>query len=65
MESAVQLASGVAGLLCIHYRIRGRSLTFTEMPDEVDVAPQQIIRCDNDPSLPEHGSMQVTILGGK
>jgi len=65
LESAVQLASGVAGLLCIHYRIRGRSLTYTEMPDEVDVAPYQIIRCDNNPSLPDRGSIQITILGGK
>ena len=41
------------------------SLTFAEMPDEVNVASNQIIRCDNDPSLPEHGSIQITILGGK
>jgi hypothetical protein len=65
LENAVQLASGVAGLLCIHYRVRGRSLTFAEMPDEVNVASNQIIRCDNDPSLPEHGSIQIAILGGK
>lgn len=65
LENAVQLASGVAGLRCIHYRVRGRSLQFAEMHDEVTVGANQIIRCDNDPSLPEHGSIQVTILGGK
>ncbi|MGO9935482.1 MAG: hypothetical protein ACLPV8_27235 [Steroidobacteraceae bacterium] len=65
LESAVQKASGVAGLLCIHYRDRSRSQVFSEMPDQVAVGPSQIIRCDNDPSVPDHGSIQVTILGGK
>jgi hypothetical protein len=35
------------------------------MPDVVTVAPDQIIRCDNDPSAPERGSISVNILGGK
>jgi hypothetical protein len=46
-------------------RVRGRIAGFTEMPDVVTVAPDQIIRCDNDPSAPERGSISVNILGGK
>lgn len=65
LEAAVQNAAGVSGVLCIHYRNRSRSQVFVEMPDEVTVGTNQIIRCDNDPSVPEHGSIQVTVMGGK
>ena len=65
LESAVQNAAGVSGVLCIHYRNRSRSQVFVEMPDEVTVGSNQIIRCDNDPSVPEHGSIQITVTGGK
>jgi hypothetical protein len=65
LEAAVQNAAGVSGVLCIHYRNRSRSQVFVEMPDEVTVGTNQIIRCDDDPSVPEHGSIQVTVMGGK
>ncbi|SEO03772.1 putative baseplate assembly protein [Nitrosospira multiformis] len=65
LESAIQSAPGVAGVLCVRYRVRGRTQGMTEMPDSVAVAADQIIRCDNDPSVPEHGSIKVSILGGK
>ena len=65
LESAIQSAPGVAGVLCVRYRVRGRTQGMAEMPDVVDVAADQIIRCDNDPSVPERGSIKVSILGGK
>jgi hypothetical protein len=65
LESAIQSAPGVAGVLCVRYRVRGRTQGMAEMPDVVDVAADQIIRCVNDPSLPEQGSIKVSILGGK
>ena len=65
LESVIQSAPGVAGILCLRYRVRGRTQGMTEMPDVVDVAADQIIRSDNDPSVPEHGSIKVSILGGK
>jgi Baseplate J-like protein len=65
LEAAVQNAAGVSGVLCIHYRNRSRSQVYVEMPDEVTVGTNQIIRCDNDPSVPEHGSIQITVMGGK
>jgi predicted phage baseplate assembly protein len=65
LESAVQGALGVAGVRCIHYRNRNRSQAFSEMPDVVSFGSNQIIRCANDPSVPDHGSIQITVLGGK
>jgi hypothetical protein len=35
------------------------------MGDVVNVGADELIRCDNDPSLPEHGSLTVLIQGGK
>ena len=65
LESAVQRAQGVAGVLGVRYRMRGRSLGFTRMNDTVKVGVNEIIRCDNDPSLPDHGALTVLIRGGK
>jgi hypothetical protein len=65
LEAAIQHAPGVAGVLCIQLRVRGRIAGFTEMPEVVTVAPDQIIRCDNDPSTPERGSISLNVLGGK
>jgi hypothetical protein len=65
LEAAVQSAAGVAGVTCVLYRIRNRTAGLAEMPDVVAVGPDEIIRCDNDPSLPEHGSLKITIRGGK
>lgn len=65
LEAAVQGAGGVAGVTCVLYRIRGRTSGFTPMGDAVTVGADQIIRCDNDPSLPGNGSLQIIIEGGK
>jgi hypothetical protein len=65
LEGAVQRAQGVAGVTCVRYRIRGRTPNLTRMGDTVAVGVDEIIRCDNDPSLPERGSLKVIIQGGK
>jgi hypothetical protein len=65
LEAAIQRVIGVAGVLCIRYRRRDRMSAFAEMPGAVQVATNQIIRCDNDPSLGEHGSFRVTVEGGR
>jgi len=65
LEAAVQAVPGVAGILCVEARVRGRSPYFTEMPDQIVVATDQIIRCNNDPSAPERGSLTVQVSGGK
>ncbi len=35
------------------------------MPEMVTVGRDEIIRVDNDPSLPDHGSLRVVVQGGK
>jgi hypothetical protein len=65
LEAAIQKAPGVAGVTCIKYRARGQMRALAEMPDIVSVGTNEIIRCDNDPSLPEHGSLKVIVRGGK
>ena len=68
LETAAQGAAGVAGVLCVRYRIRGRTdsmTTMTKYASVVTVAPDQIIRCDNDPSKPDHGSLKIIVKGGK
>ena len=65
LETAAQSAPGVAGVLGVCYRIRGQMAYMTKMPESVPAGSAQIIRCDNDPSLPEHGSLKVTVKGGK
>jgi hypothetical protein len=65
LEAAIQQAYGVAGVLAIRYRLRRRSGAMAPLPDVVTVAPDEIIRLDNDPSRPERGSLRVTVEGGK
>jgi hypothetical protein len=65
LQAVVQRASGVAGVTEVLYRVRGRTTTFIPMGDTVTVGVDQIIRCDNDPSLPDHGTLQVIIEGGR
>jgi hypothetical protein len=65
LEASIQNAPGVAGVTCVRYRVRNRTAGLAEMPDVVAVASNEIIRCDNDPSFPEHGTLNITIRGGK
>jgi hypothetical protein len=65
LEAAIQAVPGVAGVLCIDYRLRDRSPLFSDMGDTVAVGPNQILRCDNDPSRPGNGSLSVTVQGGR
>jgi hypothetical protein len=65
LDAAIQQASGVDGVTCVRYRIRGRTSGFLPLVDWVSVGVDEIIRCDNDPSLPEHGSITLIVQGGK
>ncbi|HEX5453985.1 MAG TPA: hypothetical protein VFX06_09345 [Stellaceae bacterium] len=65
LAAAVQRVVGVAGVLCVRYRLRSRMRHFAEMPDAVAVATNQIVRCDNDPSRGERGSLKVNVEGGR
>jgi predicted phage baseplate assembly protein len=65
LEKAVQSISGVAGVLDIQFRFSGRTTEFASLGDAVTVGSNQILRCDNDPSLPGNGSLRVILKGGK
>jgi hypothetical protein len=65
LEAAIQSAPGVAGVTSIVYRRRGVSPAFGTMPDVVPIARDEILRVDNDPSLPERGTLRITVEGGK
>jgi hypothetical protein len=65
LEAAIQAVNGVAGVTSIQYRQRGVLPQPVEMPDSVMVAPDQILRVDNDPSRPDRGSLHVEVKGGK
>ncbi|MDQ1720919.1 MAG: hypothetical protein QOI26_653 [Pseudonocardiales bacterium] len=65
LEAAIQRAVGVEGVVSIGYRRRGYLPNFVDMPEVVAVGRDEIIRVDNDPSLPGYGSMRVVVEGGK
>ena len=65
LEAKIQRVAGVAGVTSIRYRLRNLLGSLAEMPDTVTVGSNQIIRCENDPSFPEHGSIHVTAMGGR
>jgi hypothetical protein len=65
LEAAIQLANGVDGVVDIRYRRRGYVPDFVDMPETVTVGRDEIIRVDNDPSLPDRGSLRVSVQGGK
>ncbi|MEG4318624.1 MULTISPECIES: baseplate J/gp47 family protein [unclassified Microcoleus] len=65
LESAIQNAGGVAGVVAIQYRQRGITNIFLDLPDTVQIPVDAILRLDNDPSRPERGSLNITVEGGK
>lgn len=65
LEAAIQAAYGVAGVVSILYRQRGVTPNYSDLPDTLEVHPDQILRVDNDPSRPERGTLQVIVKGGK
>ncbi len=65
LEAAIQAIPGVAGILCIHVRLRDLTSGFVNMGDQVSVGTNQILRCDNDPSRPGNGALSITVQGGR
>jgi len=65
LEAAIQAIPGVAGILCIHVRLRDLTSGFVNMGDAVSVGTNQILRCDNDPSRPGNGALSITVQGGR
>jgi hypothetical protein len=65
LEAAVQDIPGIDGVTNLLYRRRGHTPGFVTMLDTVEVAVDEIVRADNDPSRPDAGSFLVDVGGGK
>ena len=65
LEAAIQEVHGVDGVISIEYRRRGYTAGFIAMPEMLEVARDEIVRVDNDPSRPDAGSLRVDVRGGK
>jgi uncharacterized phage protein gp47/JayE len=65
LEAAVQDVPGIDGVTDLLYRRRGHTSGFVTMLDTVEVAVDEIVRADNDPSRPDAGSFRVEVGGGK
>jgi predicted phage baseplate assembly protein len=65
LEAAIQSAFGVAGIVSVQYRERGVTPDWACIPEVISVSPSQILRMDNDPSRPNHGTLKVIVEGGK
>ena len=65
LEAVIQDVPGVDGVTEVRYRRRGHTVGFVPMLDTVEVAVDEIVRADNDPSRPDAGSFRVDVGGGK
>jgi hypothetical protein len=65
LESAIQGAQGVHGVISVLYRRRGYTEDYLTTWETVEVGFDEIIQLENDPSRPERGSLQITVEGGK
>ena len=65
LEAAIQAVPGVAGVRQLLYRQRGTFAGYTDLPEVLTPAPNQILRVDNDPSWPERGVIKVIVEGGR
>jgi len=64
LETAVQAVPGVKAVEAIRVRVRRRLAWQPFAEPEIPVEPWQIIRLQNDPSLPGRGSLRVYGHGG-
>lgn len=65
METAIQQAYGVAGVVSILYRQRGVTLAYQPLPEVFAIPIDAILRMNNDKSQPEKGSLNIIVEGGK
>jgi len=65
LEAAIQAVPGVNGVLSITYRERGVTTNWRNLPDVFPLAPNRILRIENNPDYPEHGTLKVIAEGGR
>jgi hypothetical protein len=65
LEAAIQAVPGVSGVLSIRYRERGVTLNWRALPEVFPLAPDRILRIENNPDYPDHGTLKVIPEGGQ
>jgi hypothetical protein len=65
LEAAIQAVPGVNGVFSITYRQRGVIPGWPELPYVFLLAPDRILRIENNPNFPEHGTLKVIPEGGR
>jgi predicted phage baseplate assembly protein len=63
--AAVQGVTGVQGVTAVCFRERGVQPSWSPLPETVTIPADRILRVDDDPSLPERGSLRVIVEGGR
>jgi uncharacterized phage protein gp47/JayE len=64
LEAAIQAVPGVNGVLSITWRQRGVTAGWSELGDVFQVAPDAMLRIENNPDYPERGTLKVIAEGG-
>jgi hypothetical protein len=64
LEAAVQAVPGVRGVRQVRVRLRGARRKLSVLSLNLEVAPNQILRLDNDPIHPEAGTLTIMTEGG-
>lgn len=65
LAAAIQHVAGVAGVVSIQYRQRGRTPNYLSLPETLIIPADVIVRLNNDPNRPDHGLLKVIVEGGK
>ena len=61
----MQGVTGVQGVTAVCFRERGVQPSWSPLPETVTIPADRILRVDDDPSLPERGSLRVIVEGGR
>jgi hypothetical protein len=64
LEAAVQAVPGVRGVRGVRVRLRGARRKLSVLGLNLEIAPNQILRLDNDPVHPEAGTLTILTEGG-
>jgi hypothetical protein len=65
LEAAIQAVPGVNGVLSVRYRQRGVTVRWRPLPEVFPLAPDRILRVENNPDYPDRGVLKIITEGGQ
>jgi hypothetical protein len=65
LETAIRAVPGVDWIVHLLFRRRGGTAGYSELPEQLIAAEDEIIRVDGDPQRPDAGSVRVDVQGGQ